>query len=225
MTIWGCRCFHCEGRLGISHHGYCCRCYREIKRPHSCARCGMPLPHDEQGCGYCLQNEVKWHSLVQGGAYQPPLSHWIHQFKYQQGFYLDQPLARLLLLAILQAKRERGLILPEVILPVPLFWQRHWRRGYNQGELISRFLAKWLDIPLDRQSLIRQQATPPQQGLDAAARRRNLRGAFTYQPQKAYQRVAVVDDVLTTGSTLNSICTELLKAGVKEIQVWVVARA
>lgn len=61
--------------------------------------------------------------------------------------------------------------------------------------------------------------------LTAAERRKNLRGAFFYQPLKAYKRVAIVDDVLTTGSTLNVICAELLKAGVVEIQVWVLARA
>ncbi|SQE29918.1 DNA utilization protein GntX [Mannheimia haemolytica] len=87
------------------------------------------------------------------------------------------------------------------------------------------WLSKWLQIPLDTQSLQRVRATVSQRELTAAERRKNLRGAFFYQPLKAYKRVVIVDDVLTTGSTLNVICAELLKAGVVEIQVWVLARA
>ena len=123
------------------------------------------------------------------------------------------------------AKRCHALTLPEVILPVPLFWQREWHRGYNQAVLISQFLAKWLNIPLDTQSLLRIKATRSQRELTAQERRRNLKGAFCYRPIQPYKRVAIVDDVVTTGSTLNAICAELLKQGVEEIQVWTLARA
>lgn len=225
MGIFGFRCFHCDQPLAIGSHGFCSQCRKLMKIQPYCGHCGMSLRENSMSCGHCLRNEPKWHRLVRIAEYQTPLSHWIHRFKFQNQYWLDQALARQLLLALKQAQRERGLILPEVIIPVPLFWQRNWSRDFNQAELLCEWLAKWLQIPLDMQSLSRTRATTSQRELTAAQRRRNLRGAFCYQPLKSYKRVAVVDDVVTTGSTLNGICAELLKAGVEEIQVWALARA
>lgn len=225
MNIWGFRCFHCHAPLAIAAHGFCSRCVKLLEQRAYCGCCGSPLLENRLGCGNCLRDEPKWHRLVQICAYQSPLSVWIHRFKFQQQYHFDRPLARLLLLAIRTAQRNHGLQLPEVILPVPLFWQRHWQRGFNQAELLAKPLADWLNIPLDCHSLQRVRATQSQRELTASQRRRNLRNAFVYQPLKSYQRVAIVDDVVTTGSTLNAICTELLKQGVQEIQVWTLARA
>ncbi|EXI62330.1 DNA utilization protein GntX [Mannheimia granulomatis] len=225
MGILGFRCFHCDRPLNVGIHGFCTSCQKLIKNRPYCGHCGMSLRENRHSCGYCLRNEPKWHKLVRVAEYQMPLSHWIHRFKFQSQYWLDQALSRQLLLAIKEAQRERGLVLPEVIMPVPLFWQRNWSRGFNQAVLVSQWLAKWLQIPLDTQSLTRIRATTSQRELTAHERRKNLRGAFGYHPLKAYKRVAIVDDVITTGSTLNVICVELLKAGVEEIQVWTLARA
>ncbi|WP_373777450.1 phosphoribosyltransferase family protein [Glaesserella sp.] len=225
MNIWGFRCFHCQATLSIPSHGICSRCYRELRQTPYCGHCGASLPNYSLTCGNCLRNEPKWHRIVQISDYKPPLADWIHRFKFQQQDYLDQMLSRLLLLAIRNAQREHFLRLPEVIIPVPLFWQRHWMRGYNQAELLARKLSELLAIPLDTKSLQRTKATKPQRELTAQERRRNLRGAFIYQSNTAYKHIAIVDDVVTTGSTMNVICTELLKHGVEEIQVWTLARA
>ncbi|AGI31639.1 TPA: amidophosphoribosyltransferase [Mannheimia haemolytica] len=225
MNLFGFRCFHCNHPLAIGVQGICSHCQKLLKPTPYCRHCGMSAVEFRNACGYCLKNEPKWHKLVRVNEYRAPLSHWVHQFKFQQQYWWDQALARQLLLAIKQAQREQVLSLPEVIMPVPLFWHRHWKRGFNQSELLCDWLSKWLQIPLDTQSLQRVRATVSQRELTAAERRKNLRGAFFYQPLKAYKRVAIVDDVLTTGSTLNVICAELLKAGVVEIQVWVLARA
>lgn len=225
MNLFHFRCFHCDKPLQIAAHGFCSRCRALIKTEPYCGHCGMSTREFRQSCGYCLRNEPKWHKFVRIAEYHTPLSEWIHRFKFQQQYWLDQALARQLLFAVKQAQREQNLTLPEVIMPVPLFWRRHWSRGFNQAELLSKWLAKWLEIPLDTQSLIRLRATVSQRELTAFERRRNLRKAFRYQAVKNYQRIAIVDDVVTTGSTLNAICEELLKAGVKEIQVWALARA
>lgn len=225
MNSLGFRCFHCNKPLAISVQGICSYCQKLLKLAPYCRHCGMDSVEYRNSCSYCLKNEPKWHKLVRVTEYKSPLSDWIHRFKFQQQYWLDQALARQLLLAIKQAQREQVLSLPEVILPVPLFWKRYWERGFNQSELLCDWLSKWLHIPLDTQSLQRVRATVSQRELTAAERRKNLRGAFRYQPLKAYKRVAIVDDVLTTGSTLNVICAELLKAEVEEIQVWVLARA
>lgn len=222
---FGFRCFHCERRLKISAHGFCCYCYKQINISTYCSHCGMSTMENRHSCGYCLRNEPKWQQFVRIGEYKPPLSHWIHRFKFQRQYWLDQALARQLLLAIKQAQREQELILPEVIMPVPLFWQRYWYRGFNQAELLGQWLSKWLQIPLDTKSLYRHRATVSQRELTANERRRNLRKAFGYQAVKNYKRIAIIDDVVTTGATLNAICEELLKVGVEEIQVWALARA
>lgn len=225
MNLFGFRCLHCAKSLALSHHGFCSRCVKLLGRKPYCQHCGASLSQFQPYCGVCLQEEPKWQRIVQVSTYKSPLAHWIHRLKFRQDYWLDRALARLLLLEILNQQRERYFALPEVILPVPLFWQRQWQRGYNQAELIARPLAKWLNIPLDTQSLTRIRATPPQRELTAFERRRNLRSAFQYRPQKEYKRVAIVDDVVTTGSTINSLCLELKKQGVEDILVWTLARA
>lgn len=219
------RCFHCERPLAISQQGFCSRCIKQLKRQPYCLHCGSSLPSFQPHCGNCLQSEPKWQRIVQISGYHAPLAEWIHRFKFQQQPWLDKALARLLLLEILMQRRQQFFPLPEIILPVPLFWQRQWQRGYNQAERLARPLAKWLNIPLDTQSLQRSRATVSQRELSAAERRRNLRGAFTYRPTMPYKRVAIIDDVVTTGSTMNAICAELKRHCVEEIYVWTLARA
>lgn len=225
MNYWGFRCIHCQKPLSLAKHAICSVCYREIEKSCYCGCCGALLLENQLHCGNCLRDEPKWHRIVQVGYYKPPLSEWIHRFKFQQQFWLDQGLARLLLLAIKQAQRTHRLVLPEVIFPVPLFWQREWARGFNQSLLLARYLSTWLRIPLDTVSLQRINATYPQRELTASERKRNVKGAFRYTPSRAYQCVAIVDDVVTTGSTLNAICLQLRKQGVKHIQAWTLARA
>lgn len=227
MNRLGFRCFHCDKSLAIVNHGFCSRCVKLLSCSPYCGHCGSLLAENSLSCGECLQNEPKWQRMVQVSVYKKPLADWIHRFKFHQQYWLDQPLARLLLLAVKQAQREHGLVLPEVILPVPLFWQRHWKRGYNQAELIACHLSRWLNIPLDTQSLSRIRHTASQRELTAQERRLNLKNAFCFEPQagKFYERIAIVDDVVTTGSTLNAICREIKRVGVKEVQVWTLARA
>lgn len=221
---WDFRCFHCEAKLALANHAFCSRCLQTLANSAYCGHCGANLLENATACGECLKNEPKWHKMVRVASYQKPLSHWIHLFKFERQYWLDQGLARLLLLAVQTARREHHLRLPEVLMPVPLFPLRHWQRGYNQAELVARPLAQWLNIPLDTTSLQRIKHTPPQRELSASKRRHNLRNAFRYQPCQDYQRVAIIDDVVTTGSTLNEISLLLLKQGVKEIQVWTLGR-
>lgn len=224
-NIWGFSCFHCHRRLAIASHGICSKCYKAIEKTDYCGRCGRNLPENRLGCGNCLQNEPKWHRLVRVSTYQPPLTQWIHQFKFQKRYYWDNTLARLLLLAVKNAQREHDLNLPEVIMPVPLFWKRHWQRGYNQAQLLAQQLSYWLNIPVDNVSLQRIKHTKPQLNLTASDRLHNVRESFDYQPLKSYQRIALVDDVVTTGATLNAICLTLYPYHIPEIQVWTLARA
>ena len=113
-------------------------------------------------------------------------------------------------------------------MPVPLHRTRHFSRTFNQAELLALHLGRELGIPVYGRLLVRNRRTAAQSGLDAAARRRNLRGAFRLAASRERLppgcHLAVVDDVLTTGATLNELARVLRKAGAAEVAGWVVAR-
>lgn len=107
MNLFGFRCFHCNHPLAIGVQGICSHCQKLLKPTPYCRHCGMSAVEFRNACGYCLKNEPKWHKLVRVNEYRAPLSHWVHQFKFQQQYWWDQALARQLLLAIKQAQRDR----------------------------------------------------------------------------------------------------------------------
>ncbi|WP_439328051.1 amidophosphoribosyltransferase [Lonepinella sp. BR2357] len=227
MNWFGLSCVQCQQKLAIGSHGLCSRCNAEIRRFAYCGCCGAELIRDELRCGKCLQQEPAWQQMVIIGRYAEPLSTLIHRFKFQGQFWLDRSLARLLYLAVRQARRTHGLTLPDVILPVPLHHVRHWRRGYNQAALLAKWLARWLNIPMREDLLLRTKHTPSQRGLTAKARRNNLKNAFIVQNKIKkcnYRSVCLIDDVITTGSTMNEMAKQLRKMGIPHIQVWGLAR-
>lgn len=163
--------------------------------------------------------------MVIVGHYAPPLSNLIQQFKFHRLFWLDRTLARLLLLSVYEARRQHSLCFPEAIFPVPLHHYRQWMRGYNQADLVAKYLAQWLNIPCDNQFIQRVKYTSPQRGLHATDRKQNLRHAFKLaNTSLSYRSIALVDDVITTGSTLNEIAKHFRQLGVENIQVWGLAR-
>lgn len=227
MNFFVFRCVQCQHTLAIRHHGLCCRCLREINRFTYCGRCGAKVSHFTTSCGNCLREEPAWDHMVIAGRYSSPLSTLIHRFKFQQQFWLDKTLARLLLLEIYEARRHYGLRLPDALLPVPLYHIRQWQRGYNQADLIARQLAKYLNLPLINRAVKRIKHTQTQRGLSAKHRRENLKNAFQIQPHllpSPCYSVTLIDDVITTGSTLNEIAKGLRAAGVQHIQVWGLAK-
>jgi ComF family protein len=133
-------------------------------------------------------------------------------------------LIRLLGQCLALSLRERGAVMPELIIPVPLHPARQRERGYNQALELARPLSRELSIPVDAKSCVRVQATAPQAGLEGKARRRNVRGAFRVSLAPPANHVALLDDVVTTGSTVAELAKVLLKAGVGRVDVWAVAR-
>jgi ComF family protein len=118
---------------------------------------------------------------------------------------------------------------PPCIVPVPLHWSRQLRRGFNQSDLLAARLSRSLGLAVDRRLLRRTRRTSAQSGLDAARRRRNVRGAFVATPRgpagAAPSHVALVDDVCTTGETLADCSRALRRIGVRVISIWIAARA
>lgn len=226
MNFLGRRCVLCQRRLANINVGLCTKCNKQIERYIHCGCCGMPTQSYVKRCGYCLNTSPYWDQMVIIGHYVAPLDQLIHRFKFHHHFWLDKTLARLLLLAIYDAIRQNGISFPEAIFPVPLHHFRHWQRGYNQAELIAKYLAKWLNIPLCSQFIQRVKNTPSQRGLAAKERKQNLKQAFKFFTLPFnYRSIAIVDDVITTGATLNEIAQYFRLLGVENIQVWGLARA
>lgn len=219
------RCWLCRQPLRLMQQGICSYCLRTLPaKPCCCPVCGLPSGDPYQPCGRCLQKAPPWQALVFVSDYRPPISTLVKNFKFQQTPALAPTLARLILLHWLQAHREQHLNRPEVILAVPLQDKRCWRRGYNQSELLALPLARWLGCEYRPGALRRIRATAPQQQLIARLRRRNLRGAFRCDESLAGKHVALLDDVVTTGSTMAEIATLLQKQGIASLQIWCVCR-
>ncbi len=191
---------------------------------HACPRCAIPYEHpDTQGeCGACQKRPPAFARTIALYRYAPPVDHFIRELK----FHRQLGLARLLGMQMAQrllTEAQR----PDLILPVPLHRARLRERGYNQALEIARPVARVLGAPLDYFSLVRVRTTAPQTGMTLTARRKNLRSAFRLRDPATVRgrRVALVDDVMTTGSTVQAAAQCLRQAGVETVDIWVVARA
>ena len=121
--------------------------------------------------------------------------------------------------------RARSLPLPDIIIPVPLHKQRLQQRGFNQAVEIGRTLSRSLGVTLDLRSCIRVRPTPEQSGLAARQRKTNIKGAFQIKGDVKAKRIVILDDVMTTGSTVSELANRLIVQGAQRIDVWVCARA
>lgn len=221
LTVHG-LCWLCKMPLALPAWGICSRCTGSLfKRINTCPQCGLPSSDIGTPCGRCLQKPPPWLRLVAVNDYQPPLTQLIYHFKFSGKAELAPALARLLLLA---ARRTSGLPPPEQFVSVPLWRRRHWRRGYNQSELLCRALAKWLPCRYSSQAVTRIRPTAAQRQLSARLRKHNLKNAFQLELPVKGRHMVIVDDVVTTGSTVAEISRLLLQNGAASVQVWCLCR-
>lgn len=218
-ALWVPPCRVC-GEAGDAALALClpCRDALPLNRA-ACARCGVPLPVAADACGRCLRKPPPQARTATVFVYRAPLDRLLPRAK----FHGD--LASLRLLATLMAPVLGRAPRPQALVPLPLHPARLRRRGYDQALELARPLARALALPLRDDLLQRVRATTAQSRLDAAARRRNLRGAFAVRAGIALPaHVALVDDVMTTGATAQAAATALRRAGVARVDVWVCAR-
>ncbi len=185
----------------------------------ACHHCASPLPDDGYLiCGQCIKSPPHFDQAIIAYTFDEPLRSLLHQFKYHNGLYLSSFLTHLMLNAF-----KKNPELPQCLIPVPMHSQRIKQRGFNQAAILANNLARTLNLPIDLTSCTKQINTAPQASLDGEQRKKNLHKAF-YSAPLNYDHVALVDDLLTTGSTANELALTLKKAGVKRVDIWCCAR-
>jgi ComF family protein len=189
----------------------------------ACRRCGIPMNagvgHDGV-CGRCQRHPPAFDSCFAPYAYDDNIGHLITRLKYGHKLACARLLGAMLAERILTGQRD----LPSILVPVPLHPARMRERGFNQALEIARAVSRRTGIPLDADLVRRTRATPSQAELPRRKRLKNLGGAFEVTRDPGWRHVAILDDVVTTGSTASEISRTLKASGVTQVSVWAVAR-
>lgn len=190
-----------------------------------CSRCAATLRLDapDDVCRECEDQSPEFDRAIAALSYEAPWTAIVSRLKFKEATAISRPLADLLYDAI--SLRPHAV---DLIIPVPLSSERLKERGYNQSWLLAQHLAARLQIPAHHDVLKRRRHTARLMSLDAEERRAHIANAFEIRackiPEVQNRRIAVVDDVLTTGATLNEVAMTLRDAGARSISAWVLAR-
>ncbi|MDR2219532.1 MAG: ComF family protein [Methylobacillus sp.] len=182
-----------------------------------CPVCALPTGTGEV-CGHCLVSPPAFDATRALLAYQFPVSAVLQCYKYA-GF-----LAIAHMMAELFARRLGDVAMPDVIVPMPLHATRLKERGFNQAVEIGRILARRLNIPFESAHAKRTRYTATQAGLALKERHRNVRGVFAFDARIAGKKIVLLDDIMTTGASLNALALAAKKAGAARVECWVMAR-
>lgn len=196
----------------------CAACENDMPRiGNACVRCALPLVNAGV-CGRCLQHPPPQDATRAAFRYAWPLDALVTDFKFNGDHAAGRVLGELFAESLSFGSK------PDCLLPVPLHAKRLRERGFNQSLLLAdAFSRKWR-IEVNASLLARVRETEVQSGMNARARRRNVRGAFGLTAQNVPRHVVIVDDVVTTGSTTAEIAALLRRMGVEVIEVWTLAR-
>ncbi|MCC7634432.1 ComF family protein [Stenotrophomonas rhizophila] len=211
------RCLVCD-EAGSDGLDLCADCHAALPwNDAACPGCALPLPADEPAarCGACLREPPRQAAAAAAFVYTAPVDQLLLRFKFHQDLAAGRLLSQLMLQRV-------PAFASGALLPLPLHRQRLRARGYDQALELARPLARSLQCPLWH-GLSRERLTAPQSDLDADARRRNVRNAFTVTAGPP-SRLTVVDDVMTTGATLDAAVRALRRAGAAQVHLWVCAR-
>jgi ComF family protein len=219
-------CLLCDA-TGNGTRDLCAGCFRDLPWNRlACRRCALPLVVGANGatpelCGHCIGAPPPVTRALSPLIYRYPADQLILQLKFAHRLASGRVLGELLSEYIAAA----GEPLPEMVVPVPLHRQRLRKRGFNQATELARAVTRRLNLPLVTNLCQRTRATGVQSTLAAEARRRNVRGAFAVKRPLAARHIAIVDDVVTTASTVHALARVLQAAGATRVDVWSAARA
>ncbi|WP_078085247.1 ComF family protein [Microbulbifer mangrovi] len=213
-------CILCRSGAEIEY-GICAPCRRDLPAlGHACASCALPLPNTtDHHCPRCLRKPPPQSSCHTCWYYAYPVAQLIQRFKYQRDLAAGRTLAEL-------AARQLhpGPERPDLLVPVPLHWRKQLSRGYNQAQLIADTLGHSWRIPVDNRALRKITPTGSQQELRRSERLKNLSNSFACDPHVNGLHIGLVDDVITTGATLEVACRALLAAGAIRVSAYALAR-
>lgn len=204
----------------MSHEGlWCAACdgaLPYLDAPH-CPVCALPTLGGAT-CGQCLKHPLLFTRTTAVFGYAFPLDKLMQALKYREQLALAHAFAGKL------AQRIDKTDLPDCVIPMPLHPAKLRERGFNQSLLLASGVARELDVRLLHNACQRVRDTPPQSALTWKERKKNVRGAFRCDADLTGKRVALVDDVMTTGASLDALAEAVQKMGAREIGIWVVAR-
>lgn len=185
----------------------------------ACRHCALPLTDFHfPVCGHCCKKKPAIEQTIAAYHFEEPLRKLLHEFKYHEGLYLSSFFASLIISAL-----PAEALATECLIPVPLHPKRLKQRGFNQAAELVKQLGKQLKLPYDLMHCRKTVNTLPQAGLNAQQRQRNLHNVFRADPLP-FQHVTLVDDLLTTGSTVNELANVLKQQGIARVDVWCCAR-
>ncbi|PCI68474.1 MAG: phosphoribosyltransferase [Piscirickettsiaceae bacterium] len=214
-------CFLCN-QPGNNQLDLCDTCHSGFSSLSICCDiCGIAMKTKESHvCGRCLASPPHYDKITTLFEYQDDIKQLVLSLKFNAKVSAARTIGKLM-----ASHFSNHHNMPDALLPVPLHKKRLRERGFNQSELIAEHLHQQLNIPLLQQFCIRTRNTINQTSLKAAERRQNLKNAFHCKNPQTIKSIAVIDDVVTTGSTANEIARTLKKAGVKHVEIWAFARA
>jgi ComF family protein len=206
---------HDGGNLGI-----CENCMRELPwhTQSQCPQCS--LIYDGRTCGSCLAAPTSFDNTTALLTYDFPLDRLLQQYKYRESLQLANTFATMLHEKLRIKKSEKI----DLIIPMPMHAKRLQERGFNQALEIAKTVAKLTNVKIDYTTCQRVKLTPPQASLPLKERSKNIRGVFNCQKDLSGLNIAVVDDVMTTGTSLDELAKTLKKAGAAHVECWVIAR-
>ena len=215
-------CVLCGAPAGAVTDSFCGDCQAELPRLPAgiCPGCGAVSEHDAL-CIRCVVNPPVFDACIAACIYRYPVDRMIKKLKYQARLELARALCQPLLRQLELDCRTR----PECLMPIPLHHARLRTRGFNQAREIARILAHDLSVPVDERLVRRHKPTAQQFDLRPEQRAGNVKGAFSLMKAMRYKKIAIVDDILTTGATANELARLLKRNGAEHVQVWCLARA
>lgn len=221
-------CHVCRSFIPNAGKPHICQTCRErlpLVLPPLCPVCGIPFigAGSDHQCGACLARPPYFDAAMARFLYEGAIRDMIHSFKYNQQTHLRYPLALLTLEGMDRILAGHD---PHLIVPVPLHRSRLRQRGFNQAVLLGRVLSRHLSLPMLPDTLARTRPTEPQIKLSATERRLNVKGAFAVnRPDMVVgKRILLLDDVMTTGSTMDECAKELKNAGAEAVIAATIAR-
>lgn len=185
----------------------------------SCRRCGLPMIGKNKSCYNCVILQPKWDHLIAVADYEHPFKKLIYQFKYNKNIELAFPLSRLMLMSWLNMRREVCLLKPDIVTCIPLYHSRYWSRGFNQSELLAKHIAHWMSVEFSPYLLNCRAKRRDQKKLSKRQRMYNSQQVFRCDRPLSGKSIAIIDDIVTTGNTINEACKQLKLQGAVNIQV------